>query len=212
MTSLKKQPNIDELHQIHDNCVSKVAIIGVESTGKTTLCQDLTAIYDSAWVVEYMRPYLKHKWLTPEGRQAGIGYDDLLPIAKGQIRTENQATIRLAHQAKTRGKQPLFCDTCLFELMVYAHWYQGRCPPKIEKAARVHRYDMVLLTELDVPWQADGLRDSRYERNAIHDAFLTSLDMYGIHYCMIAGSRQQRVHQVVEWLNELNVHLTVAEL
>lgn len=198
-------PNTN-LQQVHDPNVIKVVVMGVESTGKTTLCQDLATAYGSTWVVEYMRPYLKQKWQTPEGRLAGIGYDDLLPIAKGQIHAENQATAQLAKQANHNNKNlaaklPLFCDTCLFELMVYAHWYQGRCPSKLKQAALSHRYDMVLLTKLDVPWQADGIRDSPYERNAIHDVFVTALNTYGIDYHLIGGGRDERVTQVKKWLS-----------
>lgn len=56
----------------------KVAIIGPESTGKSTLSEQLARHYHTEWCPEYAREYLlKH------GKK--YSYDDLLVIAKEQI-------------------------------------------------------------------------------------------------------------------------------
>ena len=96
--------------------VFNVAILGAESTGKTTLCRDLAAHFGSPWVPEYMRTYLQVKW---DNEQLTCTWDDLLPIAQGQIDLEN----KLAKQAAQLpdDNRYLFCDTSLFELMVYAN-------------------------------------------------------------------------------------------
>src|ERR1035438_4094481 len=39
--------------------IIKVAILGAESTGKTTLCRDLAAHYHTVWVPEYAREYVE---------------------------------------------------------------------------------------------------------------------------------------------------------
>lgn len=179
--------------------VITVAILGAESTGKTTLCKDLAAHFDSLWVPEYMRIFLQAKW---DNEKNTCTWDDLLPIAQGQIELEN----KLAKQTMQNSNKQnyLFCDTTLFELMVYAHWYYGDCPNELTNAALTHHYDFILLTEVDIPWVADDLRDSPHERNSISASFKDQLHQHNKVYRHIGGNREQRVKQVVEWLKALS--------
>ena len=141
------------LAQHTPDSVIKVAILGAESTGKTTLCRDLAEHYKSLWVPEYMRQYLQAKW---NNEQATCTWEDLLPIAQGQMELENKLAQQLAQnidneQSSLKSKHYLFCDTTLFELMIYANWYYGDCPSELTQAALSHHYDLVLLTDVDIP-------------------------------------------------------------
>ena len=177
--------------------VVNVAILGAESTGKTTLCRDLASHFGSPWVPEYMRTYLQTKW---DDEQLTCTWEDLLPIAQGQITLEN----KLAEQAaKTDHNHYLFCDTSLFELMVYANWYYGDCPKALTNAALAHHYDLILLTEVDTPWVADDLRDSPHQRDEISAYFASQLNRHQKPFRRISGGRVERVQQVVEWLAEM---------
>ena len=175
--------------------VIKVAILGAESTGKTTLCRDLAAHFGCPWVPEYMRSYLQAKW---DNEQLTCTWDDLLPIAQGQIELENE----LAEQAAqtSNNNHHLFCDTSLFELMVYSNWYYGDCPKALTQAALAHHYDMILLTEVDIPWVADDLRDSPHQREDISDYFASQLTLHNKSFQRIGGDRDERVQQVVKLL------------
>ncbi|WP_227430604.1 AAA family ATPase [Psychrobacter sp. I-STPA6b] len=188
------QPNLIhcDLSQYQPESITKVLILGAESTGKTTLCQDLATHFNEPWVLEYMRPYLQEKW---DKEQKTCEWQDLLPIAQGQIDLEN----KLAKQAQ----KYLFCDTSLFELMVYSHWYYNDCPSQIEQAVLSHHYDLILLTKVDVPWVADDLRDCPHERDKMAQKFADTLRHYNKDFRWIGGSRQQRVQTVVGWLNDL---------
>ena len=178
--------------------VFNVAILGAESTGKTTLCRDLAAHFGSPWVPEYMRTYLQVKW---DNEQLTCTWDDLLPIAQGQIDLEN----KLAKQAAQLpdDNRYLFCDTNLFELMVYANWYYGDCPEALSQAALTHHYDLILLTEVDIPWVADDLRDSPHQREDISAYFASQLTLHNKDFQHIGGDRVQRVQQVAKWLKKL---------
>lgn len=178
--------------------VFNVAILGAESTGKTTLCRDLAAHFGSPWVPEYMRTYLQAKW---DNEQLTCTWDDLLPIAQGQIDLEN----KLAKQAAQLpdDNRYLFCDTNLFELMVYANWYYGDCPEALSQAALTHHYDLILLTEVDIPWVADDLRDSPHQREDISAYFASQLTLHNKDIQRIGGDRVQRVQQVAKWLKKL---------
>ena len=177
--------------------VINVAILGAESTGKTTLCRDLAAHFGCPWVPEYMRTYLQAKW---DNEQLTCTWDDLLPIAQGQIELEN----KLAKQAaQTSDSGYLFCDTSLFELMVYSNWYYGDCPEALTQAALAHHYDLILLTDVDIPWVADDLRDSPHQREDISAYFASQLTLHNKAFQRIGGDREERVQQVVKLLTSL---------
>mgnify|MGYP001554485461 FL=1 len=61
----------------------KIAVIGPESTGKSTLCDQLAKHYHTEWCPEYAREYLLN-------HGTDYSYDDLLVIAKGQIELEEK--------------------------------------------------------------------------------------------------------------------------
>lgn len=175
--------------------VIKIAVLGAESTGKTTLCRDLAAHFGCPWVPEYMRTYLQAKW---DDEQLTCTWEDLLPIAQGQIELEN----KLAEQAAQTSDNShyLFCDTSLFELMVYANWYYSDCPEALTKAALAHHYDLILLTDVDTPWVADDLRDSPHQRDEISAYFSDQLTTHNKSFRVIGGNREARVQQIVKLL------------
>lgn len=187
------------LKQHTPESVITVAVLGAESTGKTTLCRDLAAHFDSLWVSEYMRTYLQAKW---DDEQLTCTWDDLLPIAQGQIASEN----KLAKQVTQTSNENryLFCDTNLFELMVYSRWYYGDCPAALEQAALAHHYDLILLTEVDIPWVADDLRDSPHQRDEISAYFASQLSKHQKPFQRISGDRKERVRQVVAQLADID--------
>lgn len=183
------------LKQHTPKSVINVAILGAESTGKTTLCRDLAAHFGCPWVPEYMRTYLQAKW---DKEHLTCTWDDLLPIAQGQIELENKLA---AQAAQNSDSSYLFCDTSLFELMVYSNWYYGDCPDALTNAALTHHYDLILLTEVDIPWVADDLRDSPHQRDEISAYFESQLTRHQKPFHRIGGDRQERVQQVLEWLS-----------
>ena len=181
--------------------VIKVAVLGAESTGKTTLCRDLATHFGCPWVPEYMRTYLQAKW---DDEQLTCTWEDLLPIAEGQILLENKLAKQVSQTSNDH--HYLFCDTSLFELMVYSNWYYGDCPEVLTQAALVHHYDLILLTDVDTPWIADDLRDSPHQRDEISAYFADQLTAYNKPFQSIGGAREVRVQQVVKLLDasELN--------
>src|SRR5690606_33055147 len=94
--------------------IKKIAIIGPESTGKSTLTKALASKFGEPWVEEYARPYL-------EKLDREYQYGDLLEIAKGQLKLEDQRE-KLA-------KRMLFCDTNLYVIKVWSdHKFQKTDP------------------------------------------------------------------------------------
>ena len=174
------------------NCI-KVVLFGPESTGKTTLSQQLARYYNSVWVPEYAREYLQNKW---NNERKTCESSDLLPIAKGQMKLEN----KLAQKTDT----VLICDTDLLETKVYSEaYYLGTCDPLLEKYALQNTYHLYFLTYIDTPWEADDLRDKPEEREAMFQAFEQALIVNSRPYVLLKGSLKERLETAVKHIDNL---------
>ncbi|NER16997.1 AAA family ATPase [Spongiivirga citrea] len=182
----------EKLKQRPSNII-KVVLFGPESTGKTTLAQQLAKHYKEPWVAEYAREYLQEKWnRTKQVCQP----EDLLPIAVGQIAEENKWT--------EHANNILFCDTDLLETKVYSEaYYVGSCDPLLEKYALANTYDLYLLTYVDTPWVADDLRDKPDERERMFEYFKESLEINSKPYILLKGNKTERFNTAVKEIDLL---------
>ena len=182
----------EALKQIKSNC-KKIVLYGPESTGKTTLAIELAKYFDVPWVPEFAREYLQNVW---DKEKRVCEPRDLIPIAKGQMELEN----RLSEETDSI----LICDTNLFETMVYSKYYYGQnCDPILEKYAKENHYDLYLLTNIDVPWVKDDLRDKPNERKEIFEYFKKTLEKYDKTYNLINGSFLERKLKSIEIIDKI---------
>lgn len=176
----------EKLRQTPINLV-KVVLFGPESTGKTTLSDQLARHYNTVWVEEYARPYLQKVW-NQERRTCEP--QDIMPIAYGQIELEN----RLAQRAD----KVLVCDTDLLETKVYSEeYYGGSVDPLLEEAAVENSYDLYFLTYIDTPWVADDLRDRPEQRLEMFNAFKNALEKYDRPYILLKGDKETRLKMAI---------------
>jgi len=172
--------------------LKKVVVIGPESTGKSTLSETLARQLGTVWVPEYARAYLQ---------QLGRPYHerDLLTIAAGQIAAED----RLAEQAKNI----LVCDTDLYVVKVWSEHSYGQCARQILEHIAGRRYDLYLLTYIDVPWEDDPLREHpggdmrQYFFNLYKDIVIHS----GVPWAEIRGPHEERVAAAVDVIKMLDI-------
>ncbi len=177
----------------HLSDLVKVVLFGPESTGKTTLAKDLANYFDTVWVPEYAREYLQEKW---DKEKKTCEPHDLLPIAYGQMRLENE----LAKKAN----KVLICDTDLLETKVYSEaYYVGYCDPLLEEYALRNHYDLYLLTYIDVPWEKDDLRDKPKERERMFAYFKETLEKYGRNFVTLKGVRERRLQTAIQHIEKL---------
>ena len=171
----------------------KVVLFGPESTGKTTLSQQLARQYNTVWVPEYAREYLQNKW---NNERKTCEPKDLLPIAEGQIRLENELT--------KKASDVLICDTDLLETKVYSEaYYLGYCDPVLEKYALENTYDLYFLTYIDTPWEADDLRDKPKERERMFAYFHDTLKKYNRNFVILKGDKKTRLKAAVQHIDKL---------
>ncbi len=173
--------------------ILKVVFYGPESTGKTTLAQMLAEHYNTVWASEYMRDYLQEKWdETGEVCQP----EDLIPIAEGQIKRENEQT--------EKADKILFCDTDLLELKVYSEaYYQGFCPPSLLKPALKNHYHLYFLMYIDVPWVSDDLRDKPDDREGMFQRFENEIIKTNKPFVILKGDLQERFERAVKEVDKL---------
>lgn len=173
--------------------IVKVVLFGPESTGKTTLSNQLAHHYKTVWAPEYAREYLQDKW---NNERKVCESEDLLPIAVGQMKIEN----RLAKRAD----KVLICDTDLLVTKVYSEeYYAGWVEPELDKAAIKNEYDLYLLTYIDTPWEPDDLRDRPDQREQMFNAFKNALDKYNKPYVLIKGSKHERFETATKAIDKI---------
>ncbi|MCX6549477.1 MAG: ATP-binding protein, partial [Acidobacteria bacterium] len=121
---------------------------------------------------------------------------DVEPIARGQVRREDEAAAAATDLA--------IRDTDLVSTVVYSHHYYGFCPDWVEQAARARLGDLYVLLHPDVPWVADGLqRDRPQERAQIHALFRRRLESFGAAVVDITGTWQARTDTAIAAIVEL---------
>ena len=173
--------------------IIKIVIFGPESTGKTTLSEKLARHYNTVWVPEYAREYLQDKW---NNERKTCEPKDLLPIAEGQMRLENDLA--------TKATDLLICDTDLLETKVYSEaYYLGYCDLTLEKHALENQYDLYFLTYIDIPWEADDLRDKPNERERMFLYFKDTLEKYNRNFVILKGDKKTRLKKAVEHIDNL---------
>ena len=178
-------------HQQTKHRLSKVVFFGPESTGKTTLAKHLAKAYATEWVPEYARDYLQKKFDTTN---TICEPKDLLPIANGQLKLE--------HKLEQKANTYLFCDTNVLETYVYSKIYFPDLEfPVLKKMALSQDYDFYFLTDIDVPWEKDDLRDKPSERQEMFETFRSFLLKYDKKFVILTGKLNERI-QIVKSIIE----------
>jgi NadR type nicotinamide-nucleotide adenylyltransferase len=178
---------------VQSHYVKRIAIVGAESTGKTTLAEKLARHFNTAWVPEFARIYLDQK---NAGKNAiNVAEKDFPIIARGQLRSEE----KMARYAQ----KILFCDTEVRTTAFWSEIFLGHCPDIVSKLALKKQYDLYLLTTNDVPWTNDPQRNHRHLRDAFFHNWHKELDSMNANYTLLSGAYQQRFQQASKAVNSL---------
>ncbi len=164
--------------------VKRIALLGAESSGKSTLARHLAARLQTHHVDEYGRTL----W---EARQGALVYDDLLHIAQTQVSNEEVVA--------QHAREWLVCDTSPLTTLFYCETLFGRASAELHRLAQ-RRYDCVVLCLPDFPFVQDGTRqDTRFQQRQ-HHWYVQQLRERQIPYIEAAGSVSKRVEKIVSAL------------
>ncbi len=168
----------------------RIVILGPESTGKSTLCEQLAEHYNTLWVPEYAREYL-----TIHGMQ--YSYDDLLTIARGQLKLEQEIEARLLREAKS---SVLFMDTNMYVMQVWCEFVFQKCHSWILEQIAARPYDLYLLCNIDLPWVRDQLREypDLESRKRLYHIYRHVMINQNVPWVDISGNYEERLATAIQ--------------
>jgi NadR type nicotinamide-nucleotide adenylyltransferase len=187
-TKIRKNPYAAWEHMsapVRARLARRVALVGAESTGTTTLTRALAKQFRTTWVPEFGRFYTEGKMLSETKWET----EEFAFIADIQNRMEDA----YARQAD----RILFCDTTAWATRLWHERYMGRLDPAVDALAHNRRYDLVILTGDEIPFVDDGMRDGEHIRHAMQGRFRELLESECIPYIEVRGSVEERLAQAV---------------
>lgn len=167
---------------MYRSATMKIAIVGAESTGKTQLALQMTAHFQSNGQTTRMVSEFLREWCEREQRT---------PLASEQraIAQEQARRIDAAHDVAQT-----IADTTPLMTAIYSDLLFDDSSLYDFALQHQRRYDLTLLTALDLPWVADGLqRDGPHVRPEVDRLVRQALDRAGISYQVVHGQGQQRL-------------------
>jgi NadR type nicotinamide-nucleotide adenylyltransferase len=171
--------------------VKRVVIIGAESTGTTTLSIALAEHYQTTWVPEFGRLYTEAR--RPRGELWRS--DEFTFIAIEQARLED-AMARLANKV-------LICDTDPFATTIWHERYLGSPSREVQEVADARKYDLYILTNTDIPFVQDGIRDGEHIRQWMHDRFHDDLTRLPTPMLVVSGPHETRLAAAIARIDAL---------
>lgn len=159
--------------------VRTVAILGGESSGKSTLVNKLANIFNTSSAWEFGRDYV---FSHLGGDEMALQYSDYDKIALGQAQYVDFA-VKYANKIA-------FIDTDFVTTQAFCKQYEGREHPFVQALIDEYRFDLVILLENNTPWVADGLRSlgSSAARSAFQELLKAMLVKNGITYVHVTES------------------------
>jgi NadR type nicotinamide-nucleotide adenylyltransferase len=198
-TEIRSNPS--EYWEFLEPCVRayfarRICIVGAESTGTTTLARDLAEHYRTVWVPEYGRTYCEalatsgvdlwnYQWQSAE----------FLHIAYTQCELEE----KLAREAN----RILICDTDALATGIWHERYMKTRSLEVESIAAARKYDLYVLTDCDIPFVQDGLRDGEAIRRWMTVRFEERLIERQLPWIKVSGPPEKRLTFAVESIDRL---------
>ena len=190
----------------------KVAVIGPESTGKSTLCELLAQHYNSQWCPEFAREFL----LT---HGTDYTYDDLLYIAKGQLAMEDeyvQSTVNGSLSTVNSNSSSdsyriithsplLFIDTEMYVMKVWCEFVFGKCHRWVLDQILERKYHLYLLCNTDLPWVKDELREypDLKTRDRLYHIYKDIMINQSTPWVDISGDYDERLQKSIKAVDQL---------
>ncbi|HEY0885416.1 MAG TPA: ATP-binding protein [Ramlibacter sp.] len=165
----------------------KIALLGAESTGKTTLAAEVAAAlrregHSVALVPEVLREWCERERRTPRP-------EEHLAIAQEQERRVDAAAA---------SAQVVIADTTALMVAIWGGLLFDEDPLLRFAVERQRGYDLTLLTGLDLPWVADGRqRDAAHPREPVDALVRELLVRAGVSYRVVYGTGEDRLHNAL---------------
>jgi nicotinamide riboside kinase len=165
----------------------RVLIIGAESTGKSTLTENLAKLfrdlsYSAIGIQEWAREWIDNEL---DG--------DMDHLAGEHITLFGTTQMDLVNTAATGEYDIIFSDTDAIVSGIFQKIYFDYVDPVLEETIKNEMWDLVLLTHVDVQWVDDGQRNLSHRREEIHKTFEDRLKELKIEYVDVKGTWEERL-------------------
>ena len=180
------------------NMLKKIVIIGPESTGKSTLCEQLSAHYKTCWIKEYAREYLL-------ANGTDYTFENLLDVAKGQIIKEDSGVQNLINNTDFIDSKLVFIDTDMYVMKVWCEFVFDKCHHWILNTIAERKYDLYLLCNVDLPWMKDELREypDLANREKLYHHYKDILVNQQVPWIDIKGNYEERLQKAIDAVNRI---------
>jgi NadR type nicotinamide-nucleotide adenylyltransferase len=162
----------------------RYAITGPESSGKTTLSQQLAKEFNGEYIPEFAREFLLE-------RKGIYTQKDLDLIAEGQKQLWE----------KVSKHSLVFCDTEMIVMKIWSEFKYGSCSEKIKELVKEQQFEHYFLCRPDIDWEEDPLREHPEQRNELFELYLLELKIQNLPYTIVEGSKIERLNICSEWIN-----------
>lgn len=162
----------------------KIAVVGPESTGKSTIAEQLARQLGTVCVPEYAREYCRH--LNRE-----YTLQDEMNMFYGQLALE-RSLVPLAQN------NILVCDTMFLTIKIWCDHLFGYTPDEVLDELHKAHYDLYLLMDIDLPWVDDPLRDFPKLREHFMEVWHDELKALNANYRVISGPGADRFQNAWE--------------
>lgn len=164
----------------------KIAVVGPESTGKSTITKALAKHFKTFWVPEYSRYYC-------ENLTAPCTLQDETNMFYGQIALEKSVESLVENGL-------LFSDTTILTVKIWSDYQLGETPQVVLQEIKNRQYDFYILLKNDIPWQDDPLRDFKGMSGYFFDIWKKELDAINANYVEVGGleTREENAVKAVQ--------------
>jgi len=181
--------------------MKKIVVIGPESTGKSTLCEQLALHYNTVWVKEYAREYLLKNGTD-------YTFENLLDIAKGQVDEEELGIRNWERAHKSEIANPIsaiFLDTDMYVMKVWCEFVFEKCHHWILNRIVERKYDLYLLCNIDLPWVKDELREypDLVTREKLYHHYKDIMVNQNVPWVDISGGYEERLQKAIAAINNI---------
>ena len=171
--------------------VKRVVIIGSESSGTTTLARALAEHYRTVWVPEYGRTYSEGRQHVGQPWRTG----EFIHIATEQLRMED-ALAALANGV-------VICDTDAFATSIWHERYMGASSDDVKAIAAERKYDLYVVTDVNIPFEQDDIRDGESFRQWMQQRFIEELSKGPTPMLLVSGSHEKRFAAATKKIDEI---------
>ena len=172
------------MKQENKTLLKKIAIVGPESTGKSTIAKFLAEEFQTIYVPEYARYYCQNL-----NKQYTL--QDELNMFHGQVALE-EALVSVTK------KDILICDTTFLTVKIWCDHLFNETPKVVIDKINTAHYDLYLLMDIDLPWEDDVLRDFPKERNHFMQVWEKELKAINGNYQIISGQGDERLQNALK--------------